>query len=1293
MKSRLLKGLYHFTVYSVGVIVLLAAVIVTLVRVLLPDIGIYRSEVQAWVSRYMGFPVVFHTIDATWQGWVPELTLTDIDLLNKAGTQAITHFEKARIQIAPLATIAERQIIPRSLIISGFKLSVARRENGAISIQDIELENFDQNQTNNELAEWLFKQDEVEIQNAEIEWTDLKYKQDEPIRLTDVAFKMRNDVGRFQIDGSTSLPENYGTTMDFAFDAFGSLLTSEWSGELYLAASDIDPDNWYKNIRPPEFYLSGGTADIEVWMTWTQARLDRLQGRLQYDDFSAMVKDERALRLANLTTRFLGERTGTDGWLFNVELENLATENGVWPNTDISFTAEPAASGRYEYGTRFSYLKVGDLAPVLSNLSFMPAKAKDLLNEIAIDGELFGVFLRYNPDAPDDEQVSFAAGFDELSTNPVNNLPAFSGLTGHIEGTLTRGSVTLQDNEAGITMDGEATAIRGLTGRIRWQKDGGSWSWQSDELNVATPDLSATIAGGFLSDGAASPFLDLVVEVNDAELERVARYLPATPGFKLKPWMEHAFRSGKILSASALLRGRLGDFPYTGNDGRFQLVAELSDTTLNFSQAWPVAEALSGTVEVEGKELRAHIRNGRFYNAGLTSTDLAIPDILAGEKTVMIEGRVGGTLHDLTTFIDNSPLHHHAALGEIRKAMQSGEFDMALKLGIPLKQPGVKADVGGTIGFINSSLDAPALQLRMDAIHGKVFFTGDLISSEPLSADYLGQPVTITLSGGRTDPAHPYKVSISGTSDAPFILDRLVQYVPVNPRLLDYLHAHVSGATPWTAHLSYPQDDTVRLLKRLEITSDLKGLKIDLPEPVGKREYASAPIVIDTVLAPDALQEVRIRYKSDIACQLLLDKQAAPKLQQVLLTMNQPRAPAAGKRKFMISGRVDTLAVSEWITFLAAIAEDEDATHPVLNDIEMDLDIAHLDLFHHRYYDVTSKGRKTEWGWSFNLDSAELNGDVYYPRNGAGGKQLTLLLNRLHINGDSAAPADGSRFDPGNLPALTVEIGEFNHLGRNLGRLTMQTSKIYNGASIDSFEFRKHGLLITGNGTWLSDGGTEQSKFKINLHADEMNSMFAAFGYDPTAIKGGETDFQLIADWPGTPMEFSLAHLNGRLDMSIKKGQLLDINPAAGRLFGLLSFQTLPRRLLLDFSDLFGKGLSFDAIEGNFDISNGDAYTNNLFLSGPAANLSVTGRTGLAEKDYDQIVTVTPQVTETMPVAGAIFGPVGIGVGAAIYLVGEMFHSLNSNIEGLLQHQYTITGSWENPVVEKIKEAEVLAGG
>ncbi len=166
-------------------------------------------------------------------------------------------------------------------------------------------------------------------------------------------------------------------------------------------------------------------------------------------------------------------------------------------------------------------------------------------------------------------------------------------------------------------------------------------------------------------------------------------------------------------------------------------------------------------------------------------------------------------------------------------------------------------------------------------------------------------------------------------------------------------------------------------------------------------------------------------------------------------------------------------------------------------------------------------------------------------------------------------------------------------------------------------------------------------------------------------------------------MDFNWANTSGKLYMNISKGRFLDIEPAAGRLFGLLSLQTLPRRLSLDFTDLFSKGFAFDEIAGNFTLEKGNAYTNNLIMTGPSAKVNVTGRVGLKDKDYDQLVTVTPQISDSLPVASALFGPIGVGVGAVIFLTGELFKSVPENIDKLLRYQYTITGLWDDPVVKK----------
>src|SRR5690606_34941555 len=140
----------------------------------------------------------------------------------------------------------------------------------------------------------------------------------------------------------------------------------------------------------------------------------------------------------------------------------------------------------------------------------------------------------------------------------------------------------------------------------------------------------------------------------------------------------------------------------------------------------------------------------------------------------------------------------------------------------------------------------------------------------------------------------------------------------------------------------------------------------------------------------------------------------------------------------------------------------------------------------------------------------------------------------------------------------------------------------------------------------------------------------------------------------------------------------------AGRLLGLLSVAALPRRLALDFSDLTDKGLSFDSVHGDFELRDGDAYTRNLLLRGPAAEIGIAGRTGLGTQDYDQTAVVTGNLGASLPVAGALAG--GPAVGAALLLFSQMF---KEPLKGIARGYYRITGSWENPVVERVDAAEI----
>ena len=143
-----------------------------------------------------------------------------------------------------------------------------------------------------------------------------------------------------------------------------------------------------------------------------------------------------------------------------------------------------------------------------------------------------------------------------------------------------------------------------------------------------------------------------------------------------------------------------------------------------------------------------------------------------------------------------------------------------------------------------------------------------------------------------------------------------------------------------------------------------------------------------------------------------------------------------------------------------------------------------------------------------------------------------------------------------------------------------------------------------------------------------------------------------------------------------------------GRLIGLLNLNVLPRRMTLDFSDVFGSGFTFDSITGDFSFDKGDAYTSNLSIISPAAQIALLGRVGLVAQDYDQQALVIPSVSENVPLLSALLGPIGIGIGVAYFVnqKTQLIKFLPNTIEKLLQKEYHITGSWENPNVELVKK-------
>jgi uncharacterized protein YhdP len=255
-----------------------------------------------------------------------------------------------------------------------------------------------------------------------------------------------------------------------------------------------------------------------------------------------------------------------------------------------------------------------------------------------------------------------------------------------------------------------------------------------------------------------------------------------------------------------------------------------------------------------------------------------------------------------------------------------------------------------------------------------------------------------------------------------------------------------------------------------------------------------------------------------------------------------------------------------------------------------------------------------------------------------------------------------------------------------LGEARLETWPTASGMHVEQLRALSSSVQINASGDWNGSPSNSHTHLKIGFASDDLGTMLGAFGFEGM-VNGGKTNDQLDASWPGAPSALSLANMNGTLTIQVRNGHIPEATtPMKGRLLGLVSLFELPRRLSLDFGDVFGKGLAFDSITGDFHLADGNATTTNLFMKGPAANISITGRTGLRAKDFDQQVQVMPHVGNSLPLVGAVVGgPIGAAAGFAVQgLFGGRFSKAASA-------RYQISGSWDKPVMTLIEKREIDA--
>ena len=895
--------------------------------------------------------------------------------------------------------------------------------------------------------------------------------------------------------------------------------------------------------------------------------------------------------------------------------------------------------------------------------------------------------------------------------------PGLRGATVDFEATQAGGSAKLAIAQGTLDFPGifeePTVAIDRLSTQLNWKLDGDKVQVQVPKLNFANADAAGDLQATWrTSDPAVSRgkarfpgVLDLSGQLTRANGTRVHRYLPLDIPLHTRDYVRESVTRGTASTVDFKVRGDLHDMPFMDpRDGDFRIAAKVADA--NYLPAtpsmiasgktlpWPGLTGVSGELVFERAGMQVRNARGRIAGAPgieVARADVKIADLSHHAPVLEVDAQARGPVAELLAV--GAPLLGEAAEA-IRKVRATGDADYALHLNVPFETPEkalVKAGVTLAGNEIQLAPEAPTFA----QVRGALNFTEAGFSLAGVQGRMAGGETRIEGRGKYGAAGHDVSFSAQGniTADGLRAAREIGWLQPIASR--------TSGGTSYAATLSVRDGEP-----EFTVASNLQGLGLTLPAPLAKPADTALPLRIErkvvlresrTAGAAPRMHDELILSLGDVAsANYVRDVSTA----QALVLRGaigvgvsageSPSLPDSGVHANLQLGQFD---VAAWQSLLGEATgtgtgtgrEARGASDYLPTQIAVRaqaLGIGGGRTLH----DVVMGGSRDGAVWRANVDASELSGYAEYNDSQAG--RIYARLARLRIAPSEAGSVESLLDEqPGALPALDIVIDEFELLGKHLGRAEIVA--VNRGGArrewrLDKLAFTMPEASFTAQGSWavglngngLKDPRSTAMSFKLDMA--DTGALLARFGMKDV-IRHGRGRLEGDVDWRGSPLSLDYPTLGGQLHVDVGTGQFLKADPGLAKLLGVLSLQALPRRLTLDFRDLFSEGFAFDFVRGDVKIVEGRASTNNLQMKGVNAAVLMDGVADVAKETQNLRVVVVPQINAGTAalVATAINPAIGLGTFLAQWLLSKPLSAAGTQ-------EFQIDGTWTDPNITKV---------
>jgi len=1240
---------------------LTVAALLAVLRLLPYWLDAHPQQAARLVGSYLNFPLQVGEISSSWQGWRLILEARAVELPDLDGHGSRAQIELLRLELLPLSLPHRQWPGLRRAVAKGLlaELRPPRIGAGAAPWRPGQ---FPESFSMQELARshgWTLPEKDLFFLDSELRWLPATAEHQQLPPLSIPSLRLQRRSGGIAVDATVSPPASYGDPWRLRFDSRGPL--GKGNGLLHIASEGLEPARWLSLVRAPgPLRPTAGRLRGEAWLDWRRGKLESLQGRLA-GDLRLQTAAGQRLHPRKLSAQFVGDRAGKEWHYYGARIETMATDGGPWPPTELRLAQAPTGAERQLLLNRLALRKLPELLPLLPEKILKKEWAARVPPNAG--GELRNLLLHTRAGAPrlklELAEIELAGGKFLRRASGVGGR-AWIGDDG-IRARLHGREITLAIPRV-FDVPLELARPQAL---LHWEP-----AAERPRLRFlpATAQLSGArckLHGALYWQGQRPAAADLYLRVEDAAARDVLRHLPVKIGAGTRRLLETTILSGKVPLGRIVYRGAFADFPFAANEGRFQtrILLQQSQVALR-GDSLPLLRDASGNLDLDENSFRSRFAGGSWNGLRVIGGQIEIRDMKDPQPELQV--RLQGDLESVREWPvadglrlpagwrggGEAELEAHFRLSASRAV---GAWPLPERGRLKLRQGWLKPPVGPGLSDIRG-----AAEVR----------DGALVSEE-LRASYRGDPLRIHLRY-RPDKAPRFAFTARGKVGAETIAAEIERWglAPADTPS-SFVAGRLQGASDWRA--SYRAHGETW---RLELHSPLRGLAVRLPSPLGKTAAEERPLSLRLERpAAEARPALAWRYGRQ------------------LQGSYRPDARAGLPARFSVQGQIETLSMAEWSELLSELPRNRPVAPPsLLGDTRLQLD--RLELFGAQYHDLSAAVEATPEAWRVSLSGSELDGELRIPARPD--STWSVALSRLSLAGpklDIPKTSQKPDVDPRTMPTVAVTVQELLRDGAPLGSLRIATERTESGQDL-RLTLESEGLLLDAAGTWEQREEEPRTAVEMTLTAEELTHLYRLLGA-PSPTQKAPTRLRMNLDWPGSLADYSLTTMRGTLDIDLGKGRLRDIQAGASGLsglFGILSLQSLLRRLRLDFSDLFDvfrKELSFDSITGRLRLEDGNAYTDDLTIRAPGIDIYISGRSGWAERDYDQEIAAIPNLSSNWPLYGVLFGGIpGAGIGGAALLLDRWFGQGRANFDRILTRRYHMTGNWEEPRIVR-RQAEL----